>query len=123
MAKLSDTYYPNTEIIRIVQDNLSTHTSGSFYAAFEPGRAFELARRFEFHHTPTNASWLNMVEIEISAIATECLHRRIPDIGTLRNEVRACVRERNRQKATVRWRFTQNNARKKMKRHYPIIQN
>lgn len=121
MGKLADCY-PCTEKIRVVQDNLNTHSAGSFYAAFAPEKAFELAQRFEFHHTPTKASWLNMVEIEISAIATECLHRRIPDIETLRREVRICVGERNKQKATVRWRFTKTDARKKMERHYPVIQ-
>jgi hypothetical protein len=122
MGKLADSYYPCTEKIRVVQDNLNTHTAGSFYAASDSEKAFDLAQRFEFHHTPIKASWLNMVEIEISAIATECLHRRIPDIEILRREVQLCIRERNKQKATVRWRFTKNDARKKMERHYPVIQ-
>lgn len=122
MHKLAD-IYPDAEKIRIVQDNLNTHKYGSFYTAFSPEKSFDLCRRFEFHHTPVKASWLNMAEIEISAIATECLHRRIPDIHTLNREVQSCVRERNRFKAKVRWRFTKNDARKKMKRHYPIIQN
>ncbi len=123
MNKLACNHYPCAEKIRIVQDNLNTHGVGSFYSAFDSGKAFDMADKFEFHYTPLKASWLNMVEIEISAIATECLHRRIPDIETLRHEVNICVGERNRQKATVRWRFTKNDARKKMERHYPIIQN
>lgn len=122
MNRLSDSY-PCTEKLVVVQDNLNTHTAGSFYVAFDPEKASEMSGKSEFHQTPKKASWLNMVEIEISAIATECLHRRIPDIETLKNEVQACVRSRNQQKATVRWRFTKNDARKKMKRHYPIIQN
>lgn len=123
MDKLADKYYPCAEKIRIVQDNLNTHSAGSFYSAFDSEKAFDLTQKFEFHYTPIKASWLNMVEIEISAIATECLHRRIPDIETLKHEVRICVSERNQQKATIRWRFTKNNARKKMERHYPVIQN
>lgn len=123
MDKLADRHYPYAEKIRVVQDNLNTHGAGSFYSAFESGKAFGLAQKFEFHYTPIKASWLNMVEIELSAIATECLHRRIPDIGTLKREVSICVRKRDEQKATVRWRFTKVDARKKLKRHYPVIHN
>jgi hypothetical protein len=123
MNKLCDIHYPCTEKIRVVQDNLNTHNAGSFYAAFNSEKAFDLSQKFEFHYTPVKASRLNMAEIELSAIAAQCLHRRIPDIEKLRYEVQTCVRERNRRKVKVRRRFTENDARKKMKRHYPIIQN
>ncbi len=110
--KLSD-YYPSAEKLGVVQDNLNTHSAGSFHSASDSEKASELTRKFGFHHTPIRAGWLNMVGIEISAIATGCLHRRIPDIETLRREVRICVGERNQQKAAVQWRFTENDARKK----------
>ncbi len=122
MGKLADCYYPCTEKIRVVRDNPNTHSAGSFYAAFASEKASELAQRSEFHLYTDQSRRLNMVEIEISAIATECLHRRIPDIETLRREVRICVGERNKQKATVRWRSTKIDAGKKMERHYPVIQ-
>ena len=115
--------YPDAEKPPVVRDSLNTHRSGSFYAVFSPEKSSDLSRKSEFHYTPEKAGRLNMAEIEISAVAAECPHRRIPDIETLNRGVQSCVRERNRLKARVRWRFTKNDARKKMKRHYPVIQN
>ncbi len=116
-------YYPSAESIGLVQDNLNTHTAGSFYKAFPPNEAFELAKKFECHYTPLKGSWLNMVEIEISALSRQCLNRRIGDIKTLAKEVRAWEQERNRINATVQWEFTKEEARDKFHRHYVIAQN
>jgi hypothetical protein len=103
----------------IVQDNLNTHSPGSFYAAFTPEQAFALAQRFEMHYTPTQASWLNMVEIELSILSKQCLERRIGDMRILEREVLAWAKERNAKQATVHWQFTQGKARDKFKRFYP----
>jgi hypothetical protein len=116
LAKL----YPEAEKILLVQDNLNTHTPGSFYAAFKPDQAFALAQRFEMHYTPPKASWLNMVEIELSALSKQCLNRRIGDMETLEHEALAWAEERNAQRATVRWQFTKDKARDKFQRFYPV---
>ena len=112
-------HYPQAEQIEVIQDNLNTHNPGSFYVAFKPAEAFALAQRFQMHYTPTHASWLNMVEIELSILAKQCLDRRIGDIETLRAEVLAWVKERNAKRASVQWQFTKNKARDKFKRFYP----
>jgi hypothetical protein len=113
--------YPEAEQIVVVQDNLNTHTPGSFYAAFDPTAAFALAQRFEMHYTPTKASWLNMVEIELSVLARQCLDRRIGDMETLEREVLAWVAQRNQQRATICWQFTKIDARLKFKKFYPEL--
>jgi hypothetical protein len=115
--------YPEAETIQLVQDNLNTHTPGSFYSIFPPQDAFQLARKFECHFTPIKGSWLNMVEIELSALSRQCLDRRIGDMVKLASEVSAWEQERNRTKATVQWQFTKENARNKFHRHYLNIQN
>jgi hypothetical protein len=115
--------YANVERFRLVQNNLNTHTAGSFYQAFEPEEARQLTQKFEFHYTPTNASWLNMAEIELSALARQCLDRRIPTQDLLEHEVLACVKERNEKQITITWEFTTNDAREKLKRHYKSIKN
>lgn len=117
MKKVCDQYTHTTKI-HLVQDNLNTHTKGAFYKAFEPEQAFELAQKFQFHFTPVKASWLNMVEIELSVIARMCLNRRIPSMQLLNSEVNKLVKERNLKKATVNWQFTINDARKKLKNCY-----
>jgi hypothetical protein len=119
LAKL----YPNAESILLVQDNLNTHTAGSFYKALTPDEAFELGKRFEFHFTPKKGSWLNMAEIELSALSKQCLDRRIGNMEKLADEVRAWEKERNAVGATVRWRFNKNDARVKLQRHYFNLQN
>src|SRR5215203_2458125 len=101
MRRLVDEHYPATEKVRVVLDNLNTHTPASFYKAFEPEEARRLLRRLEFHHAPTHASWLNMVEIEFSVLCRQCLSCRIPDQSTLKKESRAWQIERNEQQATV----------------------
>ncbi len=115
--------YPDVEYISVVQDNLNTHSAGSFYEAFEPEEAFKLGKRFQFHFTPKKGSWLNMVEIELSALSRQCLNRRIGDIKTLAREVDAWEKERNRAKATVRWQFGKIKAREKLHRHYLMMRN
>lgn len=115
--------YPEAETIILVQDNLNTHTAGSFYEALPPDNAFKLAKRFEYHYTPKKGSWLNMAEIELSALSKQCLDRRIAEMKTLIDEVSAWEQERNAIKATVRWRFNKDNARVKLQRHYSNLQN
>src|SRR5512137_273208 len=102
--------YPEAETILLVQDNLNTHTAGSFYNALPPDDAFQLGRRFEYHYTPKKGSWLNMAEIELSALSKQCLDRRIADMKRLIDEVSAWEQERNAIGATVRWRFSQTAA-------------
>jgi hypothetical protein len=122
MRNISDRY-PEAETILLVQDNLNTHTAGSFYKALNPDDAFNLAKRFEYHYTPKKGSWLNMAEIELSALSKQCLDRRIANIKTLADEVEAWERERNSIGATVKWRFNKDNARLKLQRHYINLQN
>ena len=116
-------HYLNVEVMRLVQDNLNIHTAGSFYQAFDPETARQLKNRFECHYTPTNGSWLNMAELELAAISQHCLDRRIPTQDLLEQEVLACVKERNDTCITITWRFTTNDAREKLKRHYNTIKN
>ena len=123
MEELVEVHYPDVECIRLVEDNLNTHTPGSFYEAFTPEKAFALAKKFELHHTPVKGSWLNMAEIELSALARQCLDRRIGNIKTLRKEATTWYYNRNPARKTVRWKFTKNNARTKLSSKYPIMQN
>ena len=116
-------HYPDAETILLVQDNLNTHTAGPFYEALSAEEAFELAKRFEFHYTPKKGSWLNMAEIELSALSKQCLDRRIEGMKKLDDEVNAWEYEWNSIGATVRWRFNKDNARVKLQRHYLNLQN
>ena len=122
MKTLSERHYPHAESIRLVQDNLNTHTPGAFYEVLSPDQAFELAKRFAPHYTPLKGSWLNMAEIEFSALAKPCLDRRIPAFDTLRREVLAWADTRNRERKTVHWKFAQKDARNKLQRHYQKVQ-
>ena len=115
--------YTDVEQFRLVQDNLNIHTAGSFYQAFDPETARQLKQKFAYHYTPTNASWLNMAEIEISAISKQCLDRRIPTQELLEREALACVKERNEHEIRITWRFTTNAARQKLERHYNTVNN
>lgn len=119
MKWLADEIYPDANKIRVVLDNLNTHKPPSLYAAFPPEEAHRLARRIEFVHTPKHGSWLNMAEIELNALNSQCLDRRIPDKTLLMNEVAAWENERNQEGATVNWQFTTQNARIKLRRLYP----
>ncbi len=109
------------EIIALVQDNLNTHNASSFYENLPPEEAYSLMKRFEFHYTPKKGSWLNMAELELSALSRQCLSRRIPDIETLSGEMKSIVKERNELEIKVKWQFTIENAREKLNRHYENV--
>jgi hypothetical protein len=113
--------YPDAEIIRVVLDNLNTHKMASLYEAFAPEEARALARKLEFHFTPKHGSWLNIAEIEIAVLSNMCLSQRIPDESTLRRVVDANVIERNSKAAPVKWKFTTQDARRKLARLYPLV--
>ena len=119
MRDLVDIHYPDAETIRLVQDNLSSHSVGALYEAFAPAEARRILRRLEFHYTPKHASWLNMVEIEIGVLRAQCLDRRIDDPDKLNREVAAWERQRNAAGARINWMFTTEKARSKMGRAYP----
>jgi hypothetical protein len=110
--------WPTATKIRLVQDNLNTHTPSAFYDHWPAAEAFALAERFEFSYTPKSASWLNMIEIEFSALARECLHRRIPTIEQLTKEVLTLVKERQQKQIKIHWQFSLAAARDKLNRHY-----
>lgn len=118
MRDLVDIHYPRAERIRVVLDNLSTHTPSALYEAFAPEEARRILRRLEFHFTPKHASWLNMVEIEIGVMAAQCLDRRIPTKAILIKEVKAWERGRNQSGARIKWLFTVERAREKLGRAY-----
>jgi hypothetical protein len=122
MKQVSDTLYPQAEKIIVVLDNLNTHTPSAFYETFEPEEARRLVERFEFHFTPKHGSWLNMAEIELSALVRQCLDRRLPDIQTLSQEVQAWQQQRNHQLVKVLWQFKTTDARTKLIHLYPKIQ-
>lgn len=122
IRELVDVHYPETEGIRLVMDNLNTHTVASLYEAFPAQEARRLAQKLEIHYTPKHGSWLNIAEIELSAMTRQCLNRRIPDRATLTSEVAAWEHERNGRQKGVDWRFTTKNARIKLKRLYPQIE-
>jgi hypothetical protein len=113
--------YPNAIKIRLVQDNLNTHNASSFYEHLPAAEAFALAQRFEFYYTPKSASWLNMIEIEFSALSRECFNRRIPTIELLAKEVLALVKERAEKKLKINWQFSLKKARTKLNRHYQQV--
>lgn len=115
--------YPGAAKIILVQDNLNTHNPSSFYETFPAAEAFGLAQRFEMIYTPKKASWLNMAEIELSALSKQCLDRRIAEINTLAAEVNAWTKRRNRLKAGISWNFTKSDARNKLSRFYDTITN
>ena len=115
--------YPKAERIILVQDNLNTHNPSSFYETFPAAEAFALAQRFEMAYTPKKASWLNMAEIELSALSKQCLDRRIDKMAALDSQVMSWTRRRNRLKVTINWNFTKNKARNKFNRFYDTIIN
>ena len=119
---LLDAQYPEAEKVVLVMDNLNTHTISSLYDTFSPDEAFRLAQRLEIHHTPKHGSWLNIAEIELSAMAAQCLgQRRISCIETLNSELAVWHTKRNQSQKGVDWHFTATDARIKLKRLYPII--
>ena len=121
MRELVDVQFPEAEQIVLVQDNLSTHTPAALYSAFPAPEAKRIWDRLEFHYTPKHGSWLNMAEIELSALSRQCLKRRIPDQDALIRETTAWEARRNRSGATVQWRFTTADARIKLTKLYPVV--
>jgi len=120
---LVDVRYKDAEKVVLVMDQLNTHATASLYEAFPPAEARRIARRLEVHHTPKHGSWLNMAEIELSVLARQCLDRRIPDREALAREVAAWEAGRNTAAGKADWQFTTADARIKLKRLYPKIQN
>lgn len=120
MVRLANEF-PSVDQITLIQDNLNTHHAGSFYKHLDIEAAEALKRRFEWLFTPKHASWLNMVEIELSALSRQCLNRRIPDQACLEREVVTWIKDRNRKKIMVNWHFMVDRCREKMSRHYKGI--
>lgn len=113
--------YPAADQIRLVLDNLNTHNASAFYESLPADEAFALAQRFAFHYTPKAASWLNMIEIEFSALARLCLKRRIPTLAKLEAEILALVSERDAKRLKIHWQFSIQTARTKLNSHYQRI--
>jgi hypothetical protein len=119
MQQLVDVHFPQAQRIRVVLDNLNTHTVAALYARFPASQARRLARKLEFHYTPVHGSWLNMVEIELSVLSRQCLRQRISSADRLQTVVSAWATARNDAHETVQWRFTTPNARAKLGHRYP----
>ena len=119
MKRLVDECFPEAELIRVVLDNLNTHTPAALYQTFPAEEARRLTRKLAFHYTPKHGSWLNMAEIEFSVMARQCLNRHLPDLERVREETQRWEEARNQAEATVEWRFTTGDARLKLHRLYP----
>ena len=119
VERLLDVDHPDATTVVLVMDNLNTHGIGSLYEAFEPAKAFALAQRLEIHHTPKHGSWLNIAEIELSALTGQCLDRRIADLDTLNAELAAWQQATNADQRQVVWQFTTDDARTKLRHLYP----
>ena len=122
IQELLEVHYPQAPLVRLVCDNLNTHKIGSLYEALQPKQARLLAKRLEIHYTPNHGSWLNVAEIELSALSRQCLKRRIPDIPTLHSETHNWGQTRNEKQRGVDWQFTTDDARIKLKNLYPEVQ-
>jgi hypothetical protein len=122
MRRLLDGRYAGVPKVTLVMDNLNTHTTGSLYDAFPPVEARLLAQRLEIHYTPKHGSWLNIAENELSTLTRQCLARRIATLQAMRSQVDAWQRKRNAEEVPVRWRFTLDRARERMRRVYPRIE-
>lgn len=123
LRDLVDGRYADAKIIVLIMDNLNTHTLGSLYEAFPPAEARRLAKRLEIHYTPKHGSWLNIAENELSVLSRQCLSRRIGTIDQLKSEVAAWEAPRNEEQVRVQWRLTIDQARIKLHKVYPTIQN
>ena len=121
IKEMLENRYPQSKKVVLVMDNLNTHNIASLYTAFEPEVAKKLADRLEIHYTPKHGSWLNIAEIELSVLKGQCLNRRIPKMEQLKSEVKAWNINRNNNQAKVDWQFTNDDARIKLKRLYPIL--
>ena len=113
--------YPEAEQMVLVTDNLNTHSAACLYEAFAPEEARRIAAKIEWHYTPEHGSWLNMAETELSVLGRQCLNRRIADAARLRQEVAAWLEQRNRARTIIRWQFTTQEARIKLRRLYPQL--
>lgn len=120
MQKLNSQYKTARKIV-LIQDNLNTHNSSSFYETFPAATAFELSERFDMTYTPKKASWLNMAEIEFSALSKQCLDRRIDSLSRMKSEVDIWTKNRNKAKVKIEWQFTKTKARNKFKNRYAEI--
>ena len=122
IRRLLDGRYAGVPKVTLVMDNLNTHTTGSLYEAFPPVEARLLAQRLEIHYTPKHGSWLNIAENELSTLTRQCLARRVATLREMRAHVAAWQRKRNQEEVPVRWRFTLDRARERMRRVYPRIE-
>ena len=122
MKYLVDDAFPEAKKVIVVFDNLNTHVKHALYKAFEPEEARRILDRLEFHYTPKHGSWLNMAEIELSVLSSQCLDRRIPDKATLSGEVAAWESRRNEQCYSINWQFSTADARIKLRRLYPSFE-
>jgi hypothetical protein len=122
MRLLVDDYFPTAERIRLVLDNLNTHTPAALYGVLPPREARRITRKLEFHYTPKHGSWLNMAECELAVLAGQCLDRRIATINTLREEIAAWEGPRNQLQTKIHWQFSTEVARTKLKRLYPVVE-
>lgn len=113
--------YPDAIEVRLVMDNLNTHCVASLYEAFEPTEARRLAERLDIHYTPKHGSWLNMAEIELSALSGQCLNRRIPDISRMQRHLAAWENDRNNRHPTIHWHFSTADARTRLIHLYPNL--
>ena len=123
MQWLVDTAYPHATVVRVVLDNLNTHRMASLYETFLAAEARRIVKRLEFHHTPKHASWLNMAEIEFSALSRACLKGRNPDVDALERAITAYETRRNAAGVVINWRFGTDEARIKLHRFYPRLSN
>lgn len=119
IKRISDEIYPDAQKITLVMDNYKTHSIGAFYEAFEPSEAKRLIDRFEFVYTPKHGSWLNMAEIELHVLSSQCLNRHIATVDEIKQEVKAWQEHRNNKNSKINWQFTTSDARIKLKRLYP----
>lgn len=122
MQELVDVHYPDADKVVLVLDNLNTHVPGALYEAFAPHEAKRIVDKLALHYTPKHGSWLNMAEIELSVLSRQCLEPRMADQDSLTREVAAWEQDRNVTSRTIEWRFTTDDARIKLKRLYPSIQ-
>jgi hypothetical protein len=122
MRDLVDVYFPDAVRIRVVLDNLNTHTPAALYTVFPPDEARRIIEKLAFHYTPKHGSWLNMAEIELSVLARQCLDRRIDNQDELTKEVTAWADARNAAGTTIDWRFTTEDARIRLKKLYPVLE-
>jgi len=122
LRRVADEFYPEAEVIVLIQDNLNTHTPASLYEAFEPAEARRLTERFEWHYTPKHGSWLDMAEIELGILGRQCLSRRIETVDDLRRETEVWKTVRNAAEVKVNWQFRTEDARTKLRTLYPSIE-